>query len=67
MWEQYKKYFAKTQAVIAVVTIGTFLYMDHVVARSAVFFLMMQVGAVMGAIWGTRLKKKVDKQTGFFV
>ena len=67
MWEQYKKYFAKTQAVIAVVTIVTFLYMDHVVARSAVFFLMMQVGAVMGAMWGTRLKKKVDKQTGYFV
>jgi len=62
MWEQYKKTLAKTQAVIAVVTIGTYFYMGQVAMRSAVFFLVMQVGAVIGAMWGTRLKRKVDRQ-----
>jgi hypothetical protein len=62
MWEQYKKTFAKTQAVIAIVTLGTYFYVGEMAARSAVFFLMMQLGAVVGAMWGTRLKRKVDRQ-----
>jgi hypothetical protein len=62
MWEQYKRTFAKTQLVIAVVTGGTYFYMGQLAARSAVFFLMMQMGAVVGAMWGTRLKNKVDRQ-----
>jgi type IV secretory pathway VirB2 component (pilin) len=67
MWDQYKRSFAKTQAVIVVVTVGTYVYLGHGAARSAVFFLVMQVGAVLGAMWGTRLKKKVDRQTGLLI
>jgi uncharacterized membrane protein YfcA len=63
MWEQYKKTFAKTQTVIVVATLATYAYLGHEVARSAVFLLMMEVGAVAGAVWGVRLKKKVDKET----
>jgi hypothetical protein len=63
MWEQYKKTFAKTQAVIVVVTAATYFLMGGVAARSAVFFLMMQLGALAGAAWGVRLKKKVDRET----
>lgn len=62
MWEHYKKTLGKTQAVIALVTAGTYLYLGHVAARSAVFFLVMQMGALVGAMWGTRLKRKVDRQ-----
>jgi hypothetical protein len=62
MWEQYKRTFGRTQAVIAIVTLLTYLYMGEVAPRSAAFFLMMQFGAVVGAMWGTRLKKKVDSQ-----
>ena len=62
MWEQYKRTLANTQAVIAVVTAGTYLYMGHVAARSAIFFLMMQVGALAGAIWAARLKRKLGRQ-----
>jgi uncharacterized membrane protein YfcA len=62
MWEQYKKTFAKTQAVIAAVAVGTYFYMGHVAARSAVFFLVMQLGAVVGAMWGVRLRRKVDSR-----
>ena len=60
MWEQYKRTFSRTQAVIAAVTIGTYFYMGHVAARSAAFFVVMQISAVFGAMWGTRLKRKVD-------
>ena len=60
MWQQYKTTFSKTQAIIAVATIGTYLYLGHGVARSAAFFVVMQIGAVVGAMWGTRLKRKVD-------
>jgi hypothetical protein len=62
MWQQYKRTFAKTQAVIGAVTLGTYFYMGEVAARSAVFFVVMQIGAVIGAMWGTRLKRKVDRQ-----
>jgi hypothetical protein len=60
MLEQYKKTFGKTQALIGIITAGTYLFLGQVAARSAVFFLMMQLGAVLGAAWGTRLKRKVD-------
>jgi uncharacterized membrane protein YfcA len=62
MWEQYKKTFAKTQAVIAMVAAATYFYMGQVPARTAVFFLVMQIGAVVGAAWGVRLKRKVDSR-----
>jgi hypothetical protein len=62
MWDQYKRTFTKTQAVIAIATMGTYFYLGHGAARSAVFFLMMQIGGVLGAMWGTRLRKKVDSQ-----
>lgn len=60
MWEQYKRTFAKTQLVIMVVTAATYLGLGQVAARSAVFFLVMQIGAFAGAAWGVRLKRKVD-------
>ncbi len=60
MWEQYKKTFAKTQAVILVITAATYFLMGGMAARSAVFFLMMQIGALAGAAWGVRLRRKVD-------
>jgi hypothetical protein len=63
MWQQqYKKTFAKTQAVIALVTAGTYVYMGHVAGRSVIFFLVMQISAVAGAVWGVRLKRKVDRK-----
>jgi hypothetical protein len=62
MWEQYKRTFGKTQMAIMLVTAATYLGLGHVASRSAVFFLMMQVGAVLGAAWGVRLKRKVDRK-----
>jgi uncharacterized membrane protein YfcA len=60
MWEQYRKTFAKTQSVIAVVTIWTYFGLGHWITRSLVFFVVMQAAAVVGAMWGVRLRNKVD-------
>jgi hypothetical protein len=62
MLEQYKRTFAKTQAAIALVTAGTYLFMGRSVAHSLVFFLVMQIAAFIGAAWGVRLKRKVDRK-----
>ena len=63
MWEQYKKTFARTQAVIAVITFATYVYLGHDLRRSAAFLLMMELGAIAGAMWGVRLRRKVDRGT----
>jgi hypothetical protein len=62
MWEQYKKTFAKTQAVIALVSAGSYLFLGHYVPRALGFFLVMQLAAFVGAAWGVRLRGKVNSK-----
>lgn len=57
MWEQYKKTFVGTQAVIAMIAIGV-LRWTHLWDLAALFFVTMQVGAVVGAAWALRLRGK---------
>jgi hypothetical protein len=59
MWAQYQKTFLGTQAVIAMVTCAAFFAADHRASAAAVFFAVMQVGAVLGAMWAVRLKGKL--------
>jgi hypothetical protein len=61
MWDQYKRTFGRTQAVIAVVTAASYFYLGRFAARSALFFIVMQLAAFVGAAWGVRLKRKVDR------
>jgi hypothetical protein len=58
MWEHYKRTLPAVQVVIAIVTFLVFRASNHAVVPSAVFFLVMQGGAVFGAAWATRLKRK---------
>jgi hypothetical protein len=58
MWEQYKKTFGSMQLFIAVVTVGLFFGLGHQWSLAVGFFLMMQTGAVFGAAWATRLRKR---------
>ena len=55
MWEHYRKTFMGMQIVIALVTIGVYLLLGQL-AQAAVFFLVMQISAVMGAVWAARIK-----------
>lgn len=61
-WEQYKKNFSTMQAVIVIATIAIYMYLGREMPRAAVFFSMMELGAILGAVWGVRLKRKVNRE-----
>jgi hypothetical protein len=59
MWDQYKKNFWGMQALIASVAVGVVAF-SHMLAPGALFFVVMQVGGVLGAMWAKRLKDKFE-------
>ncbi len=64
VFEQYKKSFVGTQIMIAVVTAAALIHTRHLVAALG-FFATMQVGALLGAAWGTSLKNRIASARGF--
>ena len=61
MWSQYRKTFWPTQAIILVVALAVYFGMDRFFTRAAIFWLIMQVGAVVGAAWAARLKGMIAR------
>jgi hypothetical protein len=59
MWEQYRKTIRGMQIVIGLVTMGVFV-LTRRVSIAAGFFAMMQCGALVGAMWGARLKRLIE-------
>jgi hypothetical protein len=59
MWEQYKKTFLGMQTVMGFIAAGVLLG-THRLFAAAVFFVVMQLGAVLGAMWGSRLKSRLQ-------
>jgi hypothetical protein len=60
MWEHYKKTFGSMQFAISVASIGIYFGLGHRLAVTAVFFLMMQGGSLVGAAWAKRLRRKMQ-------
>lgn len=60
MFEQYKKTALGMQIVIAVVTIGVVVW-SRQLAAGGVFFVAMQLSAVLGAGWATRLHRLQER------
>ena len=60
MLEHYKKRFFGMQTFIAFVVIAVYFAMNHRVAPAAVFFVMMQIGALVGAAWAARLTRRLQ-------
>jgi H+/Cl- antiporter ClcA len=60
MWEQYKKTFAVTQAVILTVAVAV-TFSTRAWNAGALFFVIMQFGAIFGAVWATRIKRMVPR------
>jgi len=60
MWEQYKKTAVGMQIVITVVTIAVVIWSRHL-AAGGVFFVAMQLSAVLGAGWSVRLHRLQDR------
>ena len=57
MWAQYKKTFVYVQLVIALVVVAVYGSSNRQLPVAAVYFVIMQVGAVLGASWAARLKQ----------
>ena len=60
MWEQYKKTAKGIQIVIAIVTIAIAIWSQHL-AAGAVFFVAMQLSALLGAGWAVRLHRLQER------
>jgi uncharacterized membrane protein YfcA len=62
MWDHYKKTFKSVQAAIAIATIGIYFGLHRMGFVTLVFFLMMQAGSFVGALWAQRLRRKLRAQ-----
>jgi uncharacterized membrane protein YfcA len=62
MWEYYRKTFARMQTFILLISAALYYALGHRVVMVATFFAMMQVGAVVGAWWGARLRRRMGPQ-----
>jgi hypothetical protein len=56
MWQQYSKTFREMQMAICLVTFAV-IVLTRRENIAAAFFVMMQGGAIFGAMWGVRLKR----------
>ena len=64
MWAQYRKTLIPTQIVVAIVCLCMFLLFKAPWQGVAAIFVAMQIGAIVGARWGLRLKRKVETARG---
>ena len=56
MWEQYKRTFIRTQAIIWLVSLLMFA-LSRSWQVGATFLVLMQIGSVAGVMWGIRLRR----------
>jgi uncharacterized membrane protein YfcA len=61
MLEQYKKTFLGVQVLSLVVSGWVYFGLTHYWVSAALVFLTMQVGGVFGALWASRLSKKMQQ------
>ena len=59
MWEHYKETFPRVQLMIALITALVFFGLNRMWLVTATFFVVMQLGSVVGAAWASRLKRKL--------
>ena len=60
MWEQYRRTFRSMQALMVVVTLVVMSW-TRSVPLTVALFVMMQIGAVLGAMWGNQLKQRIRR------
>jgi hypothetical protein len=63
VFAQYRKNFVGTQIVIGLVTVAS-LMQTHRAFAAVAFFVMMQLGALAGAVWGASLKSRIANARG---
>jgi CDP-diglyceride synthetase len=61
MWlNQYKKTFVGMQTVIALITAAVSFRMYRSWAPTLSFFFVLQGAAIAGALWASRIKRRLD-------
>jgi hypothetical protein len=60
MWEHYKQTFARVQVMIALVAALVFFGCGRLWFVTATFFLVMQLSSFVGAMWASRLKRRLQ-------
>jgi len=61
MWmKQYRKNFVGMQAVIALITALAFFGLYRAWEPTLSFFFVLQGAALAGALWASRLKRRLD-------
>jgi hypothetical protein len=60
MLEQYRKTAVGIQTVIALVTVAIVIWSHHL-AAGGVFFVAMQLSAILGAGWAVRLHRLQER------
>ena len=63
MWELYKKTVWGMQIMIFAVAGGIFVW-RHAWDLAAIFLVTMEIGAVLGAAWGSHLQNRIRRGTG---
>ena len=58
MWDQYKRTFIAMQVVILRVTTAVFI-ISRLWTAAGTFFAIMQIGSVLGAVWGSNLRYRI--------
>jgi uncharacterized membrane protein YfcA len=62
MWDHYRKTLVRMQIFIAGASAALYYALGRRWIVALTFFAMMQVGAVVGAWWGDRLRRKLRPQ-----
>ena len=62
MWKHYRKTFVRMQIVIAIVTGIVFFVAQRQLPPAVLFFVVMQIGAIVGAIWAARLTALIQRR-----
>jgi hypothetical protein len=67
MWDQYKRTFFRIQLLIAAVSCAVHIGTGYLWPRTLTFFAIMQIGAIGGAAWGTRIRRLRENGQTFFM
>ena len=62
MWEQYRKTLIPFQIFILAVTVTVYFVLGRQWATALFVLLVMEVGSLLGAAWGARLKRKIERK-----
>ena len=64
MWAQYRKTLIPTQFIVLSVCLCVLLLFKAPWQGVVAIFAAMQVGAILGARWAVRLKRKIEASRG---